>query len=148
MTDGFQDSWELEHWGSLHNMLTARQIGESLICSHLYSVNNLGGRNLENGVSFKAFLRLWRYLLPDFLRPMHFRSLGELPSRMERFTWKETAAQPWSSWKRGSPEKRVLNEQYSGQGDRRTADPRSVGLDKRRGGFLEAGLRTDLRPCC
>lgn len=46
----------------------------------------------------------------------------ELQSRMEGFYGKETATGHQSSWKRGLPERRAINKQYSEQGDWRTAD--------------------------
>lgn len=51
----------------------------------------------------------------------------ELQSRMEGFYGKETATGHQSSWKRGLPERRAINKQYSEQGDWRTADPGGVG---------------------
>lgn len=116
MTDGFQDSRRLEPWSSLHSVPAAIKVGGSPVCSHPYSVHNLGGRNLENAASLKGHWRLWSCLLPDFWRPRSFleSQWAPAPSKTECFEGKEIATQQWSSWKRGSPGKGALNKQDSG----------------------------------
>ena len=72
MTVGFQDLQRLEPWSSLHSVLADKKVGESPVCSHPYSVHNLGGRSLENAASLKVHWRLWSSLFPDFWRPRSF----------------------------------------------------------------------------
>lgn len=123
MTDGFQDSWRLEPWSSLHIVPAAKMVGESPVCGHPYSVHNLGRRSLKNVASLKVLWWLWSCLLPDFRRPS--LSLSEPVSKMECFEGKETAPQQWSSWKRGSPGKGALNKQDSWQ---ETGGPQTLGV--------------------